>query len=562
MKKCLILIIVSLIAVCSCHKTPDEPEYETSYAMFHKELSMDSDFILRNNWASNRDPWTSFDKEGNLCFDLRYPLFDYYSLNPSSVDRVCVMETDSPSGQVTIDIPDSGEADMVEIPFSFTFPWSFVLKSVPEEISGIEEILYSFYSNLEFWLNEDSPLSYALCDLSVTLPNSLKFSGKYPTYHNREFSMSNSQKNNLLYLDPRIAGKIKIPEEYRDLHMMPIMWSDDVMVSGTFILEKAALPAGEKWPSSFQVYYSFYERDYYYNTQCLATLVKTDKPVVLDVAEKIFTRDPGWFLPASLMYYNPVLKFVDTRLDVEVKNRTPYTYSFGGNIKSTKNGETVKSFYFGEKKGKDIITIEPSPDMTSFLSLSENNAFPVGDYYESYLIDGFSSLFEPIPDQIILSDFILERMNDGYVNLENDGTVSMKIALRFPYRAADGFSIGLLNTLDIGDFAKEINCEPLRELDFEARISSTLPFNITISSATIDNIYTAEIDKESATLPAAIGNESSQRFKLHFPSEIHLSTKSFITFIFRFEADKECENQNITQSMSVKISNMEFSYLK
>lgn len=562
MKKCLILIIVSLIAVYSCHKTPDEPEYETSYAMFHKELSMDSDFILRNNWASNRDPWTSFDKEGNLCFDLRYPLFDYYSLNPSSVDRVCVMETDSPSGQVTIDIPDSGNADTVEVPFSFTFPWSFVLKSVPEEISSIEEVYCELTANLYFWINEDSPLSYVLCNLDATLPNSLYYwLAKTPTYRNPDFSMSNTHKNNLFFPEPLIVGKIKIPEEYRELHSMPITWSEDITVSGTFKLERAALTNGEEWPSSFQVYYSF-ENNYSHDTFCQATLVKTDKPVVLNVAEKIFTRDPGWFLPTSLMYYNPVLKFVDTRLDVEVKNRTPYTYSFRGNIKSTKNGETVRSFYFGEKNGKDLITIEPSSDMTQFLSLSEYNALPARDYYDSYLIDGFSSLFEPIPDQIILSDLILERINNGYVNLENDGTVSLKIVLKSPYRAADGFSIGLLNTLDIGDFAKEINCEPLRELDFEARISSTLPFNITISSATIDNIYTAEIDKESATLPAAIGNESSERFKLHFPSEIHLSTKSFITFIFRFEADKECENQNITQSMSVKISNMEFSYLK
>ena len=562
MKKVIFLLLIFITTVCSCNKTPDEPEYETSYAMFHKELSMDADFILRKTWGSNRDPWTTFDKEGNLCFDLRYPIFDYYSLNAPSVDRACVMETDSPFGQVTIDIPESGDADMVEIPFSFTFPWSFILKAVPEEITGIEELFYFFYANLEFWLNEDSPLSYVLCDLSVTLPDSFKFLGKYPTYHDPDFGMSNSRKNNLLFLDPGIGGTIKIPEEYRDLHMMPITWSDDVMVSGTFILEKAALPEGEKWPSSFQVYYSFYERVYYYNTQCFATLVKTDKPVVLNVAEKIFTRDPGWFLPASLMYYNPVLKFVDTRLDVEVKNRTPYTYSFGGSVKSAKEGNNVKSFQFGEKNGKDPVTIEPSSDMTFFLSLSEKNAFPIGDYYESYLIDGFSSLFEPIPDQIILSDFILERINDGYINLENDGNVSLKIALKTPYRAADGFSIGSSDILEIGDFAKEIDFEPLKELNIEARITSTLPFNITIRSVTIDDIYTAEIDKESATLPAAIGNESSQRFKLHFPSEVHLGTNSYLTFLLRFEADKNCENQNINQTMSVKISNMEFSYLK
>jgi hypothetical protein len=194
--------------------------------------------------------------------------------------------------------------------------------------------------------------------------------------------------------------------------------------------------------------------------------------------------------------------------------------------------------------------------------LSEKNAFYIGDYYESYLIDGFSSLFEAIPDQIILSDFILERINDGYINLENDGNVSLKIALKTPYRAADGFSIGRSDILEIGDFAKEIDFEPLKELNIEARITSTLPFNITISSVNIDDIYTAIIDKESATLPAAIGNESSQKFKLHFPSEVHLETNSYLTFLLRFEADKNCENQNINQTMSVKISNMEFSYLK
>lgn len=538
--------------------------------------------------------WVLTDKEKNLVFNsgpgngsIDYFYKDYNEELPLSFPLII------PKVEVstTILLPPVSQEPEEDVPFSITFPFSFLGKDIPEEFINLTWIKALKNGYLSLWFDDETPFSYLVSDLLITLPPSwsfirgdgtsrflvgpdsentahLEYAYLFSEHDNRSYVGS---QDNPFYL--RFYGDYQIPEEQCGILGRCFQINSSFTLSGVLHLTSSLLKeGGASWPGEITLHGAFSAQG-----EVASTRGKMNYPSEYALPRNLSFSSLRNYLPLSFQEEASVLHLFDGRVFLDFLNRSPFNAWITGTFEGRNKGTVLYSLPFGEE---ERITAAPfhvglsSEDMVcvKHIAFSEFNHFPVdpaefypsaeGQVHVSLLMDGLSHLLEGAPDEYIIGNLMVHRDPEEEVTLDYRYIpIYFRVGGRIdmPLEAGSSFQIVSRHNMTLPAFQPEEG-RSVEHLILEGTLRSTFPLNVELMDVSADDTD-LHISVETLPLKASDGFlSSSQPIRIQAEAPYDLSAGIELQFTFRLFADENCQGRSLSSDMSIMLSDINLRY--